>query len=497
MDVPYLQKFLKQSSLYFISNILITIVSLISFPIWTRLFTTAEYGVMSLVTTSLALLLIFSKMGIQHAVLRFYYEFKNNKRNVELSYLHTTAILAVFIFSLAISLLFLISSELFFKGMVQPQNFKIMLALPVLITCGSINDLFLAFYRSDQKVKSYSVFNIGLKCLRFGGSLVFVFVWPRGLLGFFIGWAVVDALTSSVLLLIFIRQQKIKLHHISGPLMREAVGYGLPLLGSEIAFVLLATGDRYLLQLLLDTAAVGVYSACYNVVDYAVSFFYVPIRLAVMPIYMKIWEEQGEPETQQFLMKVQKYYFLIGIPMVFGMTGVGKELIELLASSKYLPGQVIIPYVALGILIYNAHFIYGAGFYLIKKTTNLFLVNLAGIALNVICNVIMIPILGLQGAAIATLVSYLFVAVLIMKLANHFLSVPLQWRNITKAISAASIMFLVLQHLNFETGFVFLLAKISIGVIIYLSIILCLDHNSRRLLQNAIYHRYDAKIISQ
>lgn len=497
MGVNYFHKLVKQSSLYFTSTILVTIVSLVSFPIWTRIFTTAEYGAMSLATTSLSLLLIFSKMGIQHAVLRFYYEFKNNKRNFDISYLHSTALFAIFIFSLLISILFLITFELFFKGAVQPNYLAIMGILPLLIIFGSISDIFLAFYRSDQNVKNYSILNIGIKCLRFGGSLFFVFVLRLGLTGFFLGWAIVDIVNSVALISMFYRQKKIKWHHISGPLIIDAIGYGLPLLGSELAFVLLATGDRYLLQLLMDTAAVGVYSACYNVVDYAVSFFYVPLRLAVMPIYMKIWEEKGEQETQQFLVKVQKYYFMVGIPIVFGMVGVGKELIEVLATSKYLAGYVIIPYVALGILIYNAHFIYGAGFYLIKKTTNLFLVNLGGIAINIISNILMIPILGLKGAAIATLVSYVVVAVLIMKLANGILRVNIELIQLAKATFAAGIMYVVINNLQLDDGLVLLLAKIAVGVIVYGLVIFCLDKNSRKLLVNTIYHQYYVKILSQ
>jgi O-antigen/teichoic acid export membrane protein len=489
MSTNYIGKFLKQSSIYFASTLVMTMLSMVSFPIWTRVFTTAEYGVMSLASTTLALLLIFSKMGIQHAVLRFYYEFKKGKRDLDITYLFTTALYVTVIFGLAVSTLYSIAAKLLFSHALEEQFLKIVYLLPILVVFGSINDIFLMFFRADQNAKKHSLVNIYLQITRLGASVLFGLYLKLGLFGYFTGWAIVDIVTAIILMGIFARQKKIRWGHFSMPLIREALVYGFPLFGSEIAFVLLATGDRYLLQLLMDSSAVGIYSACYNVVDYAISFFCVPYRLAIMPIYMKIWEEKGALETQKFLVTMQNYYFMIGIPIVFGLVGVGQELITLLASSKYASGSTIFPYVAIGILIYNAHFMYAAGFYLIKKTTNLFKVNLAGIILNVILNLILIPIMGIMGSAVATLVAYALVAAIMMKMSFVHLKVGTDLLSVGKYLAASVVMYLVLSHIMFEFGIAQIFLKIFIGIVVYFVIILLIDANSRRVLGNLIHRR--------
>jgi O-antigen/teichoic acid export membrane protein len=489
MGTNYIGRFVKQSSIYFASTLVLTILSMVSFPIWTRTFTTSDYGVMALATTTLALLLIFAKLGIQHAVLRFYYEFKNGKRALDITYLYTTALYGILILGAGVSLLYLIFARLIFSTQLQPDFLRIVYLLPVLVVFGSINDIFLMFFRSDQNAKWHSIVNIYLHLLRFGASLLGVFYFRLGLLGFFAGMAVVDLLNAFVLMGVFYYQKKIRFRHVSIPLIRESMSYGFPLFGSEIAFVLLATGDRYLLQLLMDSSSVGIYSACYNVVDYAISFFCVPYRLAIMPIYMKVWEEKGVKETQNFLVSMQNYYYMIGIPIVFGMWGVGSELITLLASSKYAAGSGIIPYVAIGILIYNGHFIYAAGFYLVKKTTNLFKVNLAGIILNVILNLLLIPILGILGSAVATLIAYALVAVVMMKLSSVHLKVGVDLFSLVKYLFAASVMYGALRMIHLDGGITSLFIEMLAGIMVYFSIVLLIDRNSRRVLGNIIYRR--------
>jgi len=482
----YLKKSFKQSFVYFASTFIASMLSLVSFPIWTRIFTVAEYGRMSLTTTTLSLMLVFSKLGIQHAVLRFYYEFKNHKRNIDISYLYTTALLVVIVLSIAISTLYLLIIDFVLRSRLEQQFATVLHILPLLLTFGTVTSIFLTFYRSEQNAKLYSVINVSLKYARFGSSLVFVFIFKLGLIGFFLGWAFVDSLYAIVLVIIFFKQKKIRFGCVSLSLFKEAISYGLPLLGFELAYILLISGDRYLVQFFMDSAAVGIYSASYNMVDYSISFFYMPLRLAIMPIYMKLWEEKGEQETRKFLSDVQNFYFMIAIPIIWGMISLGRELITLLASSKYESGYIVIPYIVIGSLLYYAHFIYGAGFYLKKKTKNLLAINITGIVFNLLLNIIMIPLWGISGAAIATLVTYILMAAIIMRKSFVFLKIDVNLIAISKFMLASILMYIVLEHVNLQ-GLVSFFLKIGIGILIYFFTIIIIDKNIRDLVSQVLF----------
>ena len=102
MSENYLNKLFKQTSVYFSSGVIITFAGFLTFPIWTRIFSEVEYGQMSLATATLGLIIVFSKFGIQRAALRFYSEFKENKRDLDFTYYYTTSFLSVLFISIIV-----------------------------------------------------------------------------------------------------------------------------------------------------------------------------------------------------------------------------------------------------------------------------------------------------------------------------------------------------------------------------------------------------------
>ena len=113
MSENIIYKLIKQVSVYFSSSVIITLAGFITFPIWTRVFTEAEYGKMSLAIVTLGLVVIISKFGIQNAALRFYSEFKENKRNLDITYFYTTSFLSILFISLITALIFLLIVEFY------------------------------------------------------------------------------------------------------------------------------------------------------------------------------------------------------------------------------------------------------------------------------------------------------------------------------------------------------------------------------------------------
>ena len=74
-----LKSLLVHVSNYTTASVLVTLASVISFPILTRLLSVEEYGVMNLVATALALLVGIGKLGLQHSALRYYSEVRAGK----------------------------------------------------------------------------------------------------------------------------------------------------------------------------------------------------------------------------------------------------------------------------------------------------------------------------------------------------------------------------------------------------------------------------------
>jgi O-antigen/teichoic acid export membrane protein len=486
MPENYLKKLVKQTSMYFSSGVIITIAGFITFPIWTRVFTEAEYGQMSLATATLGIVIVFSKFGIQRAVLRFYSEFKENKRNLDITYYYTTSFLSVCIISLTIALVFLLVVEFYPDAQLDAQYIKILHVLPLLIFFDALNSIFFMFLRAEQNVKFYSMLGIINKYLIVLVSLLFVLVFKLGILGIFIGIASIDGLTSLFLLIKFLVQGKIKPKNFSFSLFKELVSYGVPLIGFELSALLLTSGDRFVIQHFLGSAAVGIYSASYSLTKYFVEFFSSAFRLAVMPIFMSIWEKKGREETQDFLSSVLKIYLMIGIPIIFAISFLGRDIIILFASKKFEEGCVIIPFIIIGYVIYSANFIYGAGLYLSKKTTTLLIINLISASINIILNLLLIPIWGLYGAAITTLFAFIIEVILLLSISSRTVSVKLHIHNFIKYIVISIVMVFVMLSIH-NLGSAQLFVQTAIGFLTYGSAILLLETQVRIKARILIY----------
>lgn len=433
---------------------------------------------MSIADATLAIFIVFSKFGIQHAALRFYSEFKENKRNLDLTYYYTTSFFGVFIFSLIVSVVYLLILEVYFRTRLEPQFLIILRILSLLIIFDAINSIFLMFMRAEENVKLRSIITVVRRYSMVAVTLLFVLVFKLGLLGFFYGWALVDFLYSVLLICIYFRQGKIKLKNISMPILKESLSYGLPLIGFELSSLLLAQGDRFMLQHYLGSAAVGVYSSSYNLTSYLVEFLAAPFRLAIMPIFMSIWEKKGKEETQKFLSSALKVYLMIGIPLIFATSFMGREFITLLASKKYVDGYVIMPWVISGIVIFSANSVYGAGLFLKKKTVALLSINFGSAVLNIVLNIFLIPSLGLVGAAVATLIAYLFQVALIINISFKIVPAKIPVYSIIKYIAISLIMVFTILHIN-HLGSAQIFIRILAGVLVYTMGILLLETQFR------------------
>jgi len=106
-----------------------------------------------------------------------------------------------------------------------------------------------------------------------------------------------------------------------------------------------------------------------------------------------------------------------------------------------------------------------------NKTFLIFIISIAALMMNIVLNAIMIPRIGILGAAIATFISNATLAFLtIMNNARHVPSYTFPWKTVFKVMSATSIMCLVLFTVRYYAdinNFWRLLSAIILGIGIY------------------------------
>ena len=162
-----------------------------------------------------------------------------------------------------------------------------------------------------------------------------------------------------------------------------------------------------------------------------------------------------------------RYFLLISIPAVFGLSALAKPLIGILTTEDFLSGWFVIPIIAFSGLMAGIFQIFVNTMYLIKRTKTATYINIVAAISNVLINILLIPSIGIAGASLSTLFSYFLMAALCMHLSLKHFKLDFYFNDIAKSILSSVAMYLFVSH--FAITSIFELFEITgMGVLIYL-----------------------------
>jgi O-antigen/teichoic acid export membrane protein len=475
-----LNKLLIHTSNYSIAALLTTIASFVSFPIITRVLSVEEYGLLSLVNASLTLLVAVGKGGLQHSVLRLYSDIKTSSEKWNLNQYYSTVILGI------LGLSIIVAVVLILVALVVPNHWwnndklsSLYILASVLIVLRATDSALINILRAQERSGSISVFSVVGRY----GNVLFVVVtllyFSSDIVGFFVATIASGAIVLAAMAVYVLKPVQIAPRFFSTSLLKAMVFFGIPMVGYEMAGILLNLGDRYLIQWIRGAEDVGIYSAVYNLSEYVSKIIISSLSTAVLPMYLRIWVEQGQEATSRFILNSLHYYLLITLPIIAGVSTTGPELVTLLASEKYATGASIIPYLISGMVIDGATVMFAAGLFISKRSMSLMYIVAASAVVNVILNSLLIPSYGVTGAAIATLLSYLVLAIWSYAVTSKTLVIPFPWITLVKFGLIALSMYFVVNHIHSKNLMLTLVLQISVGMLFYGTAVFLVDMRSR------------------
>jgi O-antigen/teichoic acid export membrane protein len=468
------KKLFKQSSQYFVGQIVVMAAGFISFPVLTRIFSVENYGVLGIATTTIMLATAIAKVGSTNSTVRFFPEYLNNGK---LPVYYSTMLYGYFGIAIIVALLlFTVSSCIDLYG---DKNIILTATISLLVILMSLYSVTQGMLRAEQKIKAYIVTNV---IFRYGTILL-------GVLGLLLIYRTVEVyLAIQVFVLIAIitiivvninKKYQVRTANFSVELFKSSIFYGYYLSMSEIAHLVLTYADRYLIQYILGAAALGVYTAGYNLSTYVVEVLMYPVNNAIDPIYLNIHATKGEEDTRQFLSKAFKYYFIFMVFAVLSFIAVGKELIITLASSKYETAYEIMPYVVIANALYSFQVIINAGLIINKKTNILMKLKIVSCVINIVLNIVLIPKNGIVGAAQATLVSYTVYLLLVRYYSFRELRFDINIYVIIKYFAIAVVLFVISGRLSGDNYLLSIAVKLMIIFISFIALIFLTEKDVR------------------
>jgi len=456
-------------------------IGFISFPIFTRIFSVADYGMIDFIQKILLVPTALSKAGMQNSVLRFYNqkEFSANLQSARSYY--TTMLFGVAGMAVAITLVFLVAVKLVLRHLIDGPLATLLCFASALILLRAIESILLSFLRIEERTAAYNAASVLMKAATVGTVCAFLPWLGRSVRTYLSGTMVAELAIVAVLVLWLFRRRLLSAIGFDRALFRSAVGFGLPLVFYELAGVILLTADRALVRYYLGAEALGYYSVAYGLSQYVNDLMTVPLGLAILPIYLRLWTAEGRARTTEFLHVSLDFYLMAAVGIYMLVTLGSHDALVLLASPKYLGADKLIPYLVGGLLIYTTHVFLCAGLLIQKKTGIMALALLCSTALNIVLNCLLLPRMGLQGAAVALLGTHIVTILLLWLASSRILPIGVRAGALAKYGAAGAAAWAIASKIAIQSHLLNAISRCAVGVSVYVGALFLMDSRVRSL----------------
>ncbi len=482
-----LRAFHKDVLKYLPSRILPALVSVLTIPVFTRLFAPGEYGMYVLVMTTVYVLgAMVDWLGM--AIIRFY---PASEREGGVPKLFIAVITAM-ICTMAPLLLISVAALSLLREQLDATLHRLMSIGVLLFVVGAASEVALNFMRSRREIGWYSVFVLWKSIAGVLLGVLLVMFFDSGVTGLLWGQVV-----ASLIILPFVWKHALKISPLRGtrevffdlgvnaqtppclpqgeirertrcasdffsfntirsslPLTLSMARYSMPLVAGNIALWVLSLSDRYLIEFFHGSHAVGIYSVSYSLTEKTILFLAALFRMAAGPLEMATWEEEGRQKSQALVENVTRTYLLLAVPLVVLLCVFAQPLIAMLTTAPFHEGYRLVPFVAVAIFLSGLEERFESGLLYQKKTNIImWLVTAAGLA-NIALNLFFVPRYGYMAAALTTLACYaaLFLAIMLISLKHFTWKFPL--RTLARSAGAALVAAVViLSFFSFTNSF--------------------------------------------
>ena len=452
-------KFIQRIGLVGLTNILISLSSLIFIPVITKSFTTAEYGMWAQVNTTIALVPNIANLGLPFTMVRFL-SAEHDKAKIRESFYPMMCV--TLISTLIICGLFILFgtpiADALFNGSMQ-----VLYITTAISFFACLNLMLISYFRTFQQMKRYSLF---LVLQSYIGVFVSIYLTYAG---YGIETVVLGLLTGY--LAVFIMMTFIIVRYLGfGPVkwsnLKEQLDFAIPTIPSNVSSWVVDSSDKYVIGIIAGAVAVGCYSPGYALGSILLMFLspFAVLLPAVLPEYY----EKGEMnQVDAYLSYSMKYYLLLTVPAAVGMSVLSKPLLYVITTPEIaLGGYMVTPFVCMGALFMGMYGITNNILILEKNTRVLGKLWIIVAIANIVLNILMVPYLGIIGAALATLLCYALAFVVTAHESRKTMRLPFDIRELLKIVVSSIIMGAVVYMMN-ANDILSILIAVAVGVIIY------------------------------
>lgn len=464
---------LKSSSLYAIGTIARAASSIIMLPIYTRYLTPDIYGTAELLNLVLDLTILLLGARITTGMFKFYSDVRTpTEKN---SVLSTCLWLGLAVNMLAICILWLAAPSIS-TLLSDLETHKALQWFAFTLAFGTLSEIGLGYFRVNDEAGKYLSFSLLKLTLQVSASIYFIVYLELGLWGIIYS-ALFSGGLQTVLLLGFVLPKiglKFELN-----LAKNLINYSLPIIYGSIAMYYMTFGDRFFIQYFKDTSEVGIYALGYKFGFLLTSLIWAP--------FMSYWgakqfDHAKSPDGKKEFSKIFYTANYILWAAATGMALFATPTIYLMADNTYFRATDIAPFIILAYCFQCWTEFHRFGILESGNTKYLNYYTWLSAFIISILYIVLIPIWGGVGAAIATALVMFIRFLLVYKKSQQYFPVHCDWKKISLLLTLSITALAVKRSVSIDNYHGFIDSTVIFFFVIVMSIVFkCLPNEITRL----------------
>ncbi|MDO9512162.1 MAG: oligosaccharide flippase family protein [Bacteroidales bacterium] len=435
-----------QTLVYSIGNLAAKLTGFILLPLYTSHLSIAEYGTLGLLETLGQFLAATLAISLPTALLRWISTEKdeNKRKSIVFTTLISLFTILVLFNSIAIPLRNYFSLLLF-----ERTDFGLYISLLFLsMSFDVLNLVVLNLIRFHEKPGLYIIINTVKLALILGLNIYFIAGLGMGVEGVILG-QLIGSVALNVISMVFLFRNM--LPRFNRTAFKEMIRYGFPLIFTNVSALILALGDRFIIEEFLGLDDLGLYTMGYRIAGFINVFILQSFQLGFLPIAYKMFEEK---DARRFFSKVLTYFVLLLLIAALFLSLFAREAIMLFSPNNhsYWAAYAVVPLISLSFVFKGMQYYFSLGLHYAKQTGYNAMIVMVSAVVSLGLNFLLIPRIGIIGSAISINIATIVMMVLYYHYSQKFYKISFEIKRMGMLFLISGVLFFIAMIIP-EMGF--------------------------------------------
>lgn len=399
-------------------------------PLYTTALSREQFGSADLIAQMANFILPIATLSITESIIRFGLDKKYSKSSV-----FTTGIIVTLAGMLFVTLVMpFISMTSYVKGYA--------IFLYIYVFTASIKLIFCEFVRSKGLVKLYAFNGILTTLSMLIFNILFLLILKIGIAGYLLAIILSDFISAVFIFWIAQLYKYFSLKAFSKVITKQMLAFSIPLIPATIMWWITNVSDRFFVNGFMGDEANGLYAIAYKIPTIIITIFAMFNQAWNMSAITEYNSKQKEKFYSNVFSSNQSVIYVIAAGVMLFLI----PLTKILVSDKFFIAYKYTPVLIVATVFTCFTSFLGSIYAATKKTKHSLVTSMIGALLNIGLNIILIPLIGINGASIATLISYMVVFLIRIIDIRRFLDIKAEYgkmllNTFLLALMALSILF--------------------------------------------------------